>query len=51
MIASVPQIVNATPELPLAIAYDKELADYVHGVFKHDFEAFDYERDSWMTDA
>ena len=51
LIATVPQIVNATKELPLAIAYDKKLADYVYGVFEDDFDGFDYDRDSWMMDS
>ena len=51
LIASVPQVVNASQRLPLAAAYDKKLADYVYGIFKNDFEAFDYDRDSWMTDS
>ena len=51
LIASVPQIVNESQRLPLAIAYDKNLADYVYGIFKDDFEAFNYDRDSWMIDS
>jgi hypothetical protein len=51
LIASVPQPVNTTQRLPLAVVYDKQLADYVYGIYKDDFEAFDYDRDSWMTDA
>lgn len=51
LIASVPQIVNASQTIPLAVAYDKKLADYVYGIFKDDFEAFDYDRDSWMIDT
>ncbi len=51
LIASLPQAVNTTQSLPLAIAYDKQLADYVYGIFKDDFEAFEYHRDSWMTEC
>ena len=51
LIASLPKIVNASQRIPLAIAYDKKLADYVYGIFKDDFEAFDYDRDSWMIDS
>ncbi|MCJ7736501.1 MAG: sulfotransferase family protein [Anaerolineae bacterium] len=51
LIASVPKSVNTTQKLPLAIAYGKELADFVYGIFRDDFETFGYDRDSWMTDA
>ena len=51
LIASVPEIVNANQPFPLAIAFDKELADYAYDVFKDDFEAFGYDRDSWMIDS
>ncbi len=50
LIASVPDIVNATQRLPLTMTYDQKLADYVYGTFRDDFEAFDYDRDSWMID-
>ena len=42
---------NTTQRLPLAIAYDKALADYVYGIYRDDFEAFGYDRDSWMIDV
>ena len=51
LIASAPQVVNATQKLPLAMAYDKPLADYVYQVFRDDFEAFEYSRNAWMVES
>ena len=51
LIDSAPQVVNATQKLPLAMVYDKPLADYVYQVYRDDFEAFGYRRDEWMVEA
>jgi hypothetical protein len=32
----------------LAAAYDHDLADVVYRSYQADFEAFSYERDSWL---
>jgi hypothetical protein len=48
--ATVAEAVNPTPNLPLAAAYDKDLADYVYQVFLDDFHAFGYDRNSWMVE-
>ena len=48
LVASLSERVNTTIKLPLAAAYNKDLADLVHGIYVHDFETFGYDRDSWM---
>ena len=40
--------VNTTPALPLAAAYNKQLADTVYAIYRDDFETFAYGGDSWM---
>ena len=37
-----------TSKIPLAVAYDRELANTVYEVYREDFETFGYDRDSWM---
>ncbi|MEZ4867272.1 MAG: sulfotransferase family protein [Caldilineaceae bacterium] len=49
LLASLTQRVNTTAKLPLAVAYSKELADLVYTIYRDDFVAFDYARDSWMV--
>ena len=34
-------------EIPLAVAYDKEIADSVYELYREDFERFGYDRESW----
>ena len=39
---------NTTPETHASWAFDGELADLAYGLYREDFEAFKYEKDSWM---
>lgn len=48
VVALAGEVTNATPQLPLAAAYDRQLANIVYEKYRADFEAFDYDRDSWM---
>jgi hypothetical protein len=41
------QVTNPTSELPMAAAYDSELAAIVYDYYRDDFETFGYARDSW----
>jgi hypothetical protein len=41
-------VCNQTPKIPLAAAYDRDLADTVYEMNQEDFETFGYHRDSWM---
>ncbi|MEY2418351.1 MAG: hypothetical protein QOG90_1031 [Actinomycetota bacterium] len=49
VIALATEVTNPTDELPMAAAYDSELAALVYDYYRADFEAFGYERDSWFT--
>jgi hypothetical protein len=42
------EITNSTVQVPLAAAYDRDLADRVYEHYRRDFEAFGYPRDGWM---
>jgi hypothetical protein len=42
------QVTNPTPQVPLAAAYDRHLADAIYHHYQPDFEAFAYHRDSWL---
>ena len=44
------QVRGQTVKICLAAAYDRELADAVHEIYREDFETFGYDRDSWMFD-
>lgn len=48
LLSSLKERVNTTPALPLAAAYSRPLADAVYAIYRDDFEAFGYARDSWM---
>ena len=48
VIGQVTKIINATAYSPLAAAYRRELADKVHRLYQDDFEAWGYQRDSWL---
>jgi hypothetical protein len=41
------EVTNPTAPVPLAAAYDDDLADRVYHYYRADFEAFGYDRDSW----
>jgi hypothetical protein len=41
------EVINPTAPVPLAAAYDAELANRVHDYYRADFETFDYDADSW----
>jgi dermatan 4-sulfotransferase 1 len=41
------EIVGASAAVPMAVAYDTELANIVYEMYRLDFETFGYERDSW----
>ncbi|HVT75486.1 MAG TPA: sulfotransferase family 2 domain-containing protein, partial [Acidimicrobiales bacterium] len=43
------EVTNPTPDFPLAVAYDTELAKVVYDYYREDFERFGYARDSWIT--
>ena len=40
-----------TYKIPLAVAYDSDLAGVVYDIYREDFETFDYDRDSWMFEG
>ncbi len=42
---------NPTVHVPLATAYSSDLAALTYSMYRDDFEAFDYGRDSWMSDS
>lgn len=48
VVALAARVSNPSPQLPLAAAYDRELADVVYRLYEPDFEAFGYARDSWL---
>lgn len=39
--------VNVTPQTSGVVSYNQELADIVYGLYKPDFDAFGYAKDSW----
>ena len=39
---------NATAHVPLNVAYSRELAALTYDLYLDDFEAFEYDRDSWL---
>jgi hypothetical protein len=43
------EVTNPTSELPVAAAYDSELAGVVYDFYRDDFDAFGYDKDSWFT--
>lgn len=50
LISRASDVHNATPKIWLAAAYDREMADAVYDMYQADFEAFEYSRDSWMSE-
>jgi hypothetical protein len=44
-------VLNPTVKVPLAAAYDRDLADCVYAMYEQDFEEFGYDRDSWTFPA
>jgi len=48
IVASAEKVHGQTAKICLPAAYDRELADTVYAIYRDDFEAFAYERDSWM---
>lgn len=48
IVASAEKVHGQTAKICLPAAYDRELADTVYEIYKDDFEAFGYERESWM---
>jgi hypothetical protein len=45
------EVTNSTPQMPLAAAYDQELADLVYRYYQPDFDDFGYQRDAWLYDG
>ncbi len=45
------EVRNPTIKVPLATAYSSELADLAYELYREDFEAFSYDRDSWLFDS
>jgi len=48
LIDALTERVNTTAQLPLAAAYNKQLADLVYAIYQDDFATFGYARASWM---
>lgn len=48
VVASAEKVHGQTAKICLSAVYDRELADIVYAIYKDDFEAFDYDHDSWM---
>lgn len=46
--ASAAEVLNPSPQVPLAAVYRRELADVVHDLYEADFVQFGYARDSWL---
>lgn len=42
---------NATVHVPLATAYSRNLAALTYDMYRDDFEAFGYDKDSWLFDS
>ena len=42
---------NVSPHVPLNVAYTRELAALTYDLYLDDFEAFEYDRDSWLCDS
>lgn len=51
LLPAVNEVTNASPQLPCAAVYNRELVDVVFDMYRADFEAFGYARDSWMFDG
>jgi sulfotransferase famil protein len=47
VVATAEEVHGQSFRAPLAVSYDKELADVVYAMYREDFEAFAYDRDSW----
>jgi hypothetical protein len=43
------EVTNPTEDIPMAAAYDSELAAIVYDYYRDDFERFDYDRNSWLS--
>jgi len=50
LLATCTDVMNPTTKMYHAAVYDRELAGRVYRMYKADFEAFGYERDSWLFD-
>jgi hypothetical protein len=48
IVASAEKIHGQSAKICLPAAYDRELADMVYKIYRDDFDAFGYDRDSWM---
>ena len=48
VVASASKVHGQSVKIRLPSAYDQELADTVYEIYRADFDAFGYERDSWM---
>ena len=48
IVASAEKVHGQSTKICLPAAYDRDLADRVYGIYREDFEAFGYDRDSWM---
>ncbi len=42
---------NVSAHVPLDVAYSRELAALTYDLYRDDFEAFEYDRDSWLCDS
>ena len=47
-VAAAEKVHGQSTRICLPAAYDRELADTVYDIYRDDFEAFGYDRDSWM---
>ena len=45
------EVRNSTARIPLATAYYRELATLAYNLYREDFEAFSYDRNSWLFDS
>lgn len=50
LLDTVAEVINPTTKMYHAAVYDHEFAACVYEMYKADFEAFDYHRDSWLFD-
>ena len=47
VVATAAEVHGRSFRVPLAISYDKELADVVYPMYREDLEAYEYDRESW----
>ena len=47
LVGTLAQVLNESPPIPPALAYDGQVAEQVYRMYRKDFETFGYHKDSW----